>query len=588
MLLAMPRRVRILALAPALVLVTSAVLAGLPPTTRAAGVTLYVDGKHGSDRSSGRTWDEALKTIQAAARKLPHDRQAAGWAIVVRGYVDYVYRERPVPGGYDRAGTAESPVVFTAEGWSPGADDYVKPIVSGAWLAPKPGRRWQADAVSGVWFTAWDRAPIGFDRSKPYSAAVFQDVTTLLWQHASLADLRSKASRGDGGYWWDSAADRLYVATWGGVGPGKVTIDVPISKGFYFSGDDGSHHVSVRGFEVRHTELGITFHLGADHSSALDNVAIGNTPFAFGTSGRRTGAGADLGTGNSFLRNVAKWNTLQGFKIDHGSKDTVICDNVVERNGLQGVKVQGSVLGPSDPRITSGTEICRNVLARQSVRRPGAGRSDEQPNGLTISNGARRSLVHDNIIRDNIVGIQMNHRGDGSPLAGTRLIRNEIHGNRSSGLSLRDGVANASDGSGSLFASHNLYWANGVGIAIAEGSTNKTFAHETVYDNASDGMQIGCGCGSGRASVTVTSSLITHNGRHGVRVASGNRATLAYLGLPANSSGGLAGSATKTRLNTRPAGYISQSPADADFLRISQSSFQFTAGPDGSPIGALY
>src|SRR5687767_11536637 len=161
MLHAMALRVRILVLAPALVLVTSAVLAGLPPTTRAAGVTLYVDGKHGSDRDSGRTWDEALKTIQAAARKLPHDRQAAGWTIVVRGYADYVYRERPVPGGYDRAGTAESPVVFTAEGWSPGADDYVKPIVSGAWQAPRPGRSWQADATRGVWFTAWDRAPIG-------------------------------------------------------------------------------------------------------------------------------------------------------------------------------------------------------------------------------------------------------------------------------------------------------------------------------------------------------------------------------------------------------------------------------------------
>ena len=132
---------------------------------------------------------------------MPNDGAAAGWTVVVRGYADYIYRERPVPGNYDRRGTASAPVVFTAEGWTPGATDYAKPIVSGAKVAPQPGKSWQADST-GVWSTTWSSQPSGFDRAKPYSSAIFQNRTGRLWQHASLADLRNRASRGDGGYWW--------------------------------------------------------------------------------------------------------------------------------------------------------------------------------------------------------------------------------------------------------------------------------------------------------------------------------------------------------------------------------------------------
>ena len=136
---------------------------------------------------------------------MPNDGAAAGWTVVVRGYADYIYRERPVPGNYDRRGTASAPVVFTAEGWTPGATDYAKPIVSGAKVARslasrgKPTRQ-ACGRPPGA------RSHPGFDRAKPYSSAIFQNRTGSLWQHASLADLRNRASRGDGGYWWDSGA----------------------------------------------------------------------------------------------------------------------------------------------------------------------------------------------------------------------------------------------------------------------------------------------------------------------------------------------------------------------------------------------
>jgi hypothetical protein len=55
-----------------------------------------VDGKHGSDNNGGRSWNDAYKTINFAARRVPGGSAAAGWTVLVRGYADYIYRERPV------------------------------------------------------------------------------------------------------------------------------------------------------------------------------------------------------------------------------------------------------------------------------------------------------------------------------------------------------------------------------------------------------------------------------------------------------------------------------------------------------------
>lgn len=562
------------------------VLPATPPAA-AAGTTLYVDGKHGNDDNSGLSWGAAFRTINRAARKIPRGQAAAGWRVVVRGYTDFIYRERPVPGGYDRSGTASSPVVFMAEGWAPGDTSYTKPIVSGGMAAPLAGNGWQADSTSGVWSTSWSVVPAGFDRSKPYTAAVFQGQTRWLWQHASLSDLRKKAGRRDGGYWYDGAAHRLYVATRGGVNPGSLSIEVPVRMGFYFAGSSGAHDISVRGFVVRHVWMGITFHLGADHNSALDNEVVGSMPMAFATSGRVTGNGVDEAVGNEFLRNSASYSTLQGFKVDAGSRGTVICDNTIQYNAFQGIKVQGAA-DAGDPRRTNGTEICGNLIAHQDSRRLGASRSDEIPNGVTLSNGAGGSYVHHNTVRGNTVGIQLNQRGSGGkPISGTKLSRNTISGNVSSGLSLRDGVTDRSDGRGSLVAQYNVYADNGTGIYVAPGSSNKTFAHETVYDSAGSGISVGCSCAA-PAGMTMTDSLVTHNGKYGVLVASGQHVKLSHVGLASNHAGSMSGPATKSHLNTKRAGYLSLVDASADFLRIGSTSFQYTAGVGGQPVGARY
>jgi hypothetical protein len=109
-----------------------------------------------------------------------------------------------------------------------------------------------------------------------------------------------------------------------------------------------------------------------------------------------------------------------------------------------------------------------------------------------------------------------------------------------------------------------------------------------VYENRSGGFVIGCSCGPAPTEVTVSESLVTHNGGYGVLIAPDQDVRLRYLGVSSNEKGGISGAASKTRINTRAAGYLSRDPATDEFLKIGPSSFQYTAGIDGKPIGARY
>jgi len=86
----------------------------------------------------------------------------------------------------------------------------------------------------------------------------------------------------------------------------------------------------------------------------------------------------------------------------------------------------------------------------------------------------------------------------------------------------------------------------------------------------------------------MTDSLVTHNGKYGVLVASGQHVQLSHVGLASNHAGAMSGPVTKSHLNTKRAGYLSVEAASADFLRIGATSFQYTAGTGGQPVGARY
>jgi hypothetical protein len=554
------------------------------PVAAVAGGTFFVDGKHGSDGNNGTSLGSAFRTITKASLSLPAN--ASGWTIQVVGYSDYVYRERPVPPGWDRYGSASAPLVFAAYGYNGTGSGYVRPIVSGADAAPAPGKSWSSTGTAGVWKTAWASAPFGFPSSGGGSikTAVFQDQTTWLWEQASLSALATRAASGQGGYWWDSGAKQLYLSVVGAGDPAGHAIDVIMRNAFYFDGRYPVANVAVRGFEVRHSANGIAFAKGVDGGEASDNRLIGNLFMGVAVSGEQTGSGPDPANGALIQRNEAAFNTLQAIKLDEGATNAVVCDNDVHDNGLQGIKVQGPVAGSTYTGTTSGNLVCRNDLHGQDFNPTGSAYNNAS--GITVANGARTTTVRDNRIWGNDVGVHITQEASGMPAVQDTLVSgNQVWNNRRFGLYLFDGYNGS--GAGRLTSSRNLYWDNGIGVMVDRGTSNKVLDHDTVWWNRAEGVKIG-GYQVAPASITITQSLVTGNRSYGIWLVTGNTLAIDHSGLYGNTGADMLGSASATAVNFQPPGYLSTLSADPGFLTVGSQSYQYTAGTASTPIGARW
>jgi parallel beta helix pectate lyase-like protein/S-layer family protein len=573
-----PRLSRLTLLA---ILVASGTLLAARPAT-AAGGDFYVDGKTGSNSDNGLTLGTAFKTIAKAAGSLPAGSGAAGWTIHVVGYSDYVYRERPVPTSWDRSGTTPAPIVFAAYGYNGTSSGYVRPIVSGAAVAPSSGNGWSSGGYTGVWKTPWATAPFSYGTlTGSIKTAVFQDGTTWLWEQTSLSALAQRAANGKGGYWWSSGT--LYVAPTSGV-PSSHRFDVVMRNAFYFDGRYPVSHVEVRGFDVRHSANGIAFAKGVDYGVAADNRLIGNLFMGVAISGEQTGSGPDPATGTVIERNEAAYNTLQAFKLDEGTLNATVCDNDVHDNGLQGIKVQGPIASSSYAGTTSGNLVCRNDLHHQDFNPTGSAYNNAS--GITVANGARLTTVQENRIWANDVGVHVTQEAAAMPaVQDTTIEDNEVWSNRRFGLYLFDGYNGS--GAGRLTSQRNLYWDNGIGVMLDRGTTNKTLDHDTIWWNRGEGVKIG-GYQVAPSSVTLKNSLVTSNRSYGIWLVTGNTASISYTGHYANTGGSLISGASKTAVNTQPPGYLSTASADPGFLTVASSSYQYTAGASGEPIGARW
>lgn len=573
------------------VLLAALVLASvLPSTVAAAGSTFYVDGKNGSDSRDGLTPATAFKTIAHAASALPAGSGAAGWKVSVKGYTDYVYRERAIPAGWNRRGASGAPIVFQATGYVAGSSGYVKPIVSGADIAPSKGQTWTSSGTTGVWKTPWPTKPFGYGSyTGPLRTALFQDGQTWLWEQSSMSALAGRAKIGRGGYLWSNGylyATAVGSPSAGTTSPARHTIDVIMRLTFFFEGYRGVSHLEVRGFEVRHSGNGIAFAQGTDYAVAADNVVTGNQPMGIGVSGRLTSTTADPAIGVTITRNTGSWNTLQAVKLDQGTQSARVCDNTFTHDGLQGIKVQGPRDGSATSLPTKSVTICNNRLSYHDLNPTGS--QYNNANGLTIANGARDITVDSNRIYGNDVGIHVTQETTGrARMDGVTISRNDIHDNRRFGVFFYDGANGSSAGAGSMHMSYDRVWANGIGIEVGRGSTNKHVSHATVYDNVGTGVRIGEGGQTG-ANAAVGDSLVTHNGGYGLEVVSGNKGSVSYTGFSLDALGATRGTMTKTGINTKAAGYLSTTTSSVDFLRIATTSYQYTAGSKGGPVGAKY
>ena len=555
------------------------------PARAVSGGQYYVDGKHGSDANTGTTLNNAFKTIAAASGALKKKSSAAGWKVSVVGYSDYVYRERPIPPGWDASGTSSAPIVFEAVGYNGSRYGYTLPIVSGGDTAPAPGKSWSVYST-GVWKTAWATEPFDFGQlSGSLKTAVFEDVTGWLWERTSVSDLKAHAADGTGGYWWSGGY--LYVAPLNHANPSDHSFDVVMRNTFYFYGVYGVHDVTVRGFEVRHSANGISFAKGVDNGTATDNRLIGNLLMGISVSGLQTSSGPDPATGAVIERNEGAYNTFQAVKIDEGTVDATVCDNDFHDNALQGIKVQGPPGGSSYTGVSSGNVICRNLLHGQNYNPTGSAYNNAS--GVSVANGARSTTVSDNEIWGNDVGIHVTQESAGLPaITGTQLDGNWVWSNRRFALYLFDG--NLGSGSGVLTASHELYWGNGMGVMADRGTSNKTLDHVTIWDNDSDGVHVGV-VNKTAAHLTITNSLVTNNGQDGIWLVTGSTASLSHTAMSGNAVHDIyaaGGGLTSTAVNNKPASYLSTAASAPGFLTIGPASYQFTAGPSGAPIGALW
>ncbi len=566
-------------------LVTSALvlaMLGAPGSVRAAGSTFWVDAKAGSDANDGRSPATAFRTIAHAADAIPRGSAAAGYHVIVKGYADTIYRERPISPGWDRAGTASAPIVFEAAGYAAGGSNYVRPIVSGADAAPQPGKSWQAAGRQGVWKTAWSTAP--FDYGKGLATVVFQDATGWLRERSDLTTLGSAAASGAGGFVYQSGW--LYVAPTGAAAtePASHTFDVVQRNAFFFKGNKGTQHVEVRGFEVRHSANGIAFKSGVDNSLAADNVLVGNLYMGIQVSGDDTGGRANPARHVVVRRNVFIANTLQGIKIDRGTQASEFCDNDISGSGLAGIKLQGAPPGVANVLVTKGNRVCRNNLHDNTYNPTGSAWANTS--GLTIANGARSNTVDRNRIHDNLVGIHVTQEGTGRlTLDGNRLKKNRIWSNARYGIYFYDGMYRS--GGGAITSLRDLIWDNGVGVRVDRGSSGKRLKRDTIFRSRSDGVRVGLGK-STPASARIVRSIVTHNGGYGISVPSSGKAYLSFVAVSRNADGSWRGLVVRSGVNKRSPRYLSKSPVNADFLRISRDSYQYRAGPRRTPIGARW
>ena len=392
-----------------LALVASAVLAAaLPTAVHGASKTYYVDGKTGNDGNSGLSTSSAFKTIAKAAGAIPSGSAAAGAKVIVKGYSDYLYRERPIPSEFARAGTASAPIVFQASGYKAGSTGYVKPIVVGSDVAPASGKSWTRSSTTGVYYTPWTTTPYFFGQTTGnLRTALFQNETTWLWEQSSLSALGTRAKDGKGGYWWDKAKGLLYVSAIGSSGnPANYKIEVVVRPAFYFKGTQGVRYVQVRGFEVRHSANGIAFDNGTDYSVAADNALNGNFLMGATTAGVMTSSGPNPATGNTISRNTGSYNTLQLIKIDEGTVNGTFCDNVTHHNGLRGIFVQGDAPGSTGyTGGTTGVLICRNKTYSHTYNPTGSVYNNAA--GITVANEAKNVTLDGNQSYGNDVGIHI-------------------------------------------------------------------------------------------------------------------------------------------------------------------------------------
>ena len=559
---------------PVLALVLVLVGSAAPGATHAAGTrTLYVDGKHGSDGNDGTALSRAFKTVQKGLAEVY--REGVGRVadkVVIVGYSDYVYYEK-MNGSVYLNGNSASPIVIEGAGY--GASGYVRPIISGAVVVSRPGdTRWtrpDAARYPDVWQIPWTTAIPGYEssvRSLRQERVFFDTKEPLVRPKATptLADLQAMP----GSQYWNGSKLYVRLGLWSGslatTDPRQHTIEIPTYKGILVG--SGSAYVTIRGLNIRHTNMAVGFTGDAHHNTVQSVDASYNYGMGFWTASHD----------NVFRTVSGKRNTIQLVKLDSGATYNLVDGATAIENLGQGVKLTGS--------STAFNTIRNSTFADGRNVPMAAGGYGGYVQGVLIENGAHHNYIDDNTFKNLRRAVYLYQTTSTSKALNSNKVRRNLFLDNLVGVYLYDSRSGgASNGSTSF--SYNVYAGNEYAIQSDGATSNKVFTHETIYDSRpAKGLGAVYLKGSG-GSITLKDSIVRTSTAYGLRADSGSRLTVSYTTVSGASSGTRSGGVTWSSGNlTMDPRFLSTNRASNDYLYVGSASPVYAASSTKSAMGA--
>jgi len=557
----------------ALAILTVAALGPGVASASVGGPTFYVDGKNGSDANSGSSLDAAFKTVKAGVWALRY-----GGTLDVVGYDDYIYREQMTGSQWFINGSATTPIVIRAHGYDSG--DYVRPIISGAKVVSLPGQgRWtrpNAASYPDLWQTPWSTAIPGYESSVQgfHQERVFVDVSQPLVRPTSPTFAILQATPGS--QYWNGSTLYVRLGGWGStpdasLDPNDHTVEVPMYKGLLVA--SGSSYVQIKGFDIRHTTMGVGFTGTSHHNLAEDVDASYNYTMGFWTASSY----------NTFRRVTGSRNTIQLIKLDDGADHNLVDHAVATQNMGQGIKLSGA---------GSQYNTVRDSIFRGGKDVPFAqGQYGGYVQGIDIEQGANNNSIIGNLIERNRRGLLLYQiSSGGKALTGNAIRYNTFTGNDTA-VVLWDGKYNSTQGKGAIKFYRNTYVNNRKSVASEAYTSGKLFDHETFYRTGTARTQSHSAFYIKKGSVTVRNSVLWGSAGYHFYAASGAKISVSYTAYwssgiaTRNSSSRVVYGSGMRHLDPR---FLSTDPLVASYLTIDSSSPAYRIGSSGVPVGARW
>ena len=333
----------------------------------------------------------------------------------------------------------------------------------------------------------------------------------------------------------------------------------------------GSAYVTIRGFRVRHTTMGVGFTGTATHGTAQDVDASYNYTMGFFTA-----------SGYNTFRNVSgQRNTLQLIKLDNGANHTLIDGAVGDQNLGQGIKLTGA--------STAFNTVSNSVFRGGKDVPTKQGQYGGYVQGIDLEQGA-----HDNTITGN--RIERNRRGlllyqtnsSGLPLTGNQVRYNNFVGNDDA-VVLWDGKFSAIQGAASLTFYRNTYWGNTKAIVAEAVTSNKTFDHETVYNTGTSATVSNSAVYLKYGSVKVVNSVFFNTTGYHFYVKPGatiNVSYTAYFGPGLGARSSTTAVTFGSQVKSLDPLFLSVDPLSVDYLYIGPLSPAYALSSSAGPVGS--